>query len=68
MSFEDKLRNLENISETMREDGNSLDDSISSFEKGIKLANELEKELNNFEKRIQILVNNGTEDHLEDFK
>ncbi len=64
MSFEEKLRKLENISETMREDGHSLDDSIKSFEDGIKLANELEKELNNFEKRIQILVN----DQLEDFE
>ncbi|OQY40347.1 MAG: exodeoxyribonuclease VII small subunit [Spirochaetaceae bacterium 4572_7] len=65
MTFEDKLKKLEDISESMRGEKLSLENSIESFEIGIKLANELEKELENYEKKVQILVNG---DQLEDFK
>lgn len=68
MEFEDKLKKLENISENMRREDISLDQSISSFEEGMKIAKELEKELNGFEKRIQILISDSEGDHLEDFK
>lgn len=68
MKFEEKLRKLESISEKMREDNISLDDSIKSFEEGIKIATELEKELESFEKRVQILISDEKGDHLEDFK
>ncbi len=68
MSFEEKLTKLEEISELMRKENLSLDDSINSFEEGMKIANELEKELNNYEKRVEILVNNPEGDQLEDFK
>lgn len=68
MKFEEKLKKLESISEKMREDNISLDDSIKSFEEGIKIATELEKELESFEKRIQILISDDNGDHLEDFK
>ncbi len=68
MDFEKKLEKLENISELMREDTLNLDQSIKSFEDGMKLAEELEKELSQFEKRVQILTEKNGEDHLEDFK
>lgn len=68
MDFEKKLEKLEQISELMREDTLDLDQSIKSFEDGIKLAEELEKELNQFEKRVQILTEKNGEDHLEDFE
>ncbi len=68
MNFEEKLLKLEEISEKMREDNHSLDESINSFESGMKLAKELEKELENYEKRVEILVSKDGEDHLEDFK
>lgn len=65
MDFEKKLAKLEEISKKMRNDELSLDDSIKSFEEGMVLANELEKELNSFEKRVQILTDDN---QLEEFK
>ncbi len=68
MNFEEKLIKLEEISAKMREDNNSLDESINSFESGMKLAKELEKELSSYEKRVEILISKNGEDHLEEFK
>lgn len=68
MSFEERLKKLESISEEMRNDNISLEKSITSFENGIKLAEELEKELEGFEKRVEILITKGDENHLEEFK
>ncbi len=68
MNFEEKLLKLEKISEKMREDDHSLDESINSFEDGMKLAKELEKELENYEKRVEILISKNGEDHFEEFK
>lgn len=67
MSFEDKLKKLENITEKMREDI-PLEDSIEFFESGMKLAKELEDKLNSFEKRVEILIQDDNGDHIEDFK
>lgn len=67
MSFEDKLKKLENITEKMREDI-PLEDSIEFFESGMKLAKELEDKLNSFEKRVDILIQDDNGDHIEDFK
>lgn len=67
MSFEDKLKKLEGITEKMREDI-PLEESIENFEKGMKLAKELEKKLNSFEKRVEILIEDENGDHLEEFK
>lgn len=68
MDFETKLEKLEKISELMREDTLNLDQSIKSFEDGMKLAGELEEELSKFEKRVQILTDKNGKDYLEDFK
>lgn len=67
MSFEDKLKKLENITEKMRGDI-PLEESIEFFENGMKLAKELEEKLNSFEKRVEILVQDENGDHIEDFK
>lgn len=68
MNFEEKMQKLEQISKAMREDDQGLDKAILSFEEGVKLAKELEKELESYEKRVEILVSDNNGDHLEDFE
>lgn len=68
MKFEEKLNRLEKISQKMREEEISLEDSVKSFEEGMEIAKDLEKELESYEKRVQILLSKDGEDHLEDFK
>jgi exodeoxyribonuclease VII small subunit len=42
----------------MMEDGElSLENSLKSFEEGIKLTRKCQTELNNAEKRVQVLIN-----------
>lgn len=67
MTFEDKLKTLESITEKMRKDI-TLEESIKCFEEGIELAKELEDKLNSFEKRVEILLENENGDYLEEFK
>lgn len=68
MNFEEKLKKLEEISELLQEENQTLEQSINSFEEGMKLSLELEKELNIYEKRVQILLEKDNTDYLEDFK
>ncbi|QEN03243.1 exodeoxyribonuclease VII small subunit [Thiospirochaeta perfilievii] len=68
MKFEEKLNRLEEISKIMREESLGLDESIQSYEEGMKIALELEKELTIFEKRVQILTETPEGDQIEDFK
>ena len=55
-SFERSLAELEKIVEKMEEGGLSLNDSLSLFEKGVKLARFLREELDKAEKKITILL------------
>lgn len=68
MSFEKNLKKLEDIAKKMRDENIELEDSIKMFEDGISISKELEKQLNSFEKRIDIVVEKNGEDHLEEFK
>lgn len=56
-NFEEKLDRLEQISEKIKEQEVSLDDALSLFEEGIKLAKGMEKEIDKIEGKIQILMN-----------
>ena len=56
-SFEDRLNRLENLSEKLREGKIPLEEAVSIFEEGMKLAKELEKELAKIERKVEILVN-----------
>ena len=67
MNFEQKLKSLEKITELMRNEI-PLEESIENFEKGMKIAKELEEQLTSYEKRVEILISNGVQDHFEDFK
>ena len=55
-NFEDRLRQLEEIADKMREGNIPLDEAVSMFEKGILLARGLEKDLAKIERKIEILV------------
>jgi exodeoxyribonuclease VII small subunit len=56
-SFEDRFNRLENLSEKLREGKIPLEEAVSIFEEGMKLAKELEKELAKIERKVEILVN-----------
>ena len=58
-TFEESLKKLEKIVEKL-EDGNvNLDDSIKSFEEGVALVKECQKQLSEAELKIQTLLEDG---------
>jgi exodeoxyribonuclease VII small subunit len=56
-SFEERLARLEKLSEKLRDGKIPLEEAVSIFEEGMKLAKELEKELAKIERKVEILVN-----------
>ena len=58
-TFEESLKKLEKIVEKL-EDGNvNLDDSIKSFEEGVALVKECQKQLSVAQIKIQTLLEDG---------
>lgn len=57
MTFEDKLKKLEELTETVKNPETSLEDALKAFEEGIKTARTLEKEIETIEGKVQILMN-----------
>ncbi len=66
-SFEKKLERLEQISQKMRTQETTLQESLQLFEEGILLSNELEEELKSAEQRVEILTNPPSENKEPDF-
>jgi exodeoxyribonuclease VII small subunit len=58
-NFEERLERLEELGETIRKSGIPLDDALKAFEEGVRLAKNLEKDLERIENRIEILLNEG---------
>jgi len=56
LSFEKALEDLEKIVEKLEKGGLSLSESLSLFEKGVKLARFLREELEKAEKKVSILL------------
>lgn len=56
-SFEERLSRLEELNERITAGDVPLEEAISLFEEGIRLAKTLEKELEKVERRVEILVN-----------
>lgn len=54
--FEDKLKELENLNRKIKSGELPLDETVTCFEKGMKIAVELEKDLNEIERKVEILV------------
>lgn len=59
--FEKRLARLEELSETINNQDLPLEDALGIFEEGIKLAKNLEKDLEKLEGRVRILMNQPEE-------
>lgn len=55
MSFEDALKELEDVADSLESGGLGLDDSIKEFEKGVRLARYCQLKLEEAERKIEIL-------------
>ena len=60
-SFEERLKRLEQLAESIQQAELPLDEAVRTFEEGIKLSRTLEKELSRIERRVEILINNPAE-------
>lgn len=56
-SFEQNLQKLEELTSDIKRSDISLEDALKDFEEGIKLASGMEKQLDEIEGKIQILMN-----------
>ena len=56
-SFEQNLQTLEELTSDIKRSDISLEDALKDFEEGIKLASGMEKQLDEIEGKIQILMN-----------
>ena len=65
INIEKVLNELESIVNKMEEDNLNLEDSLSSYEKGILLVKTAQENLKKIEQRVQILSKNN---ELEDFE
>jgi exodeoxyribonuclease VII small subunit len=63
-AFDEILEELESIVESMDDGSLKLEETIESYEKGIKLIKQAQASLKNFEKKVQIL---NSKNELEDF-
>lgn len=66
IGFEKRLERLEEISTIMEDDDTPIDKSMTLFQEGIKIASELQKELDKMERRIEILMNSPNEESTDD--
>lgn len=56
-TFEENLAKLEKLTSDIKRSDISLEDALKDFEEGIKLASGMEKQLDEIEGKIQILMN-----------
>ena len=68
MSFENAMQELEEITGKLEKGNLSLDESVASFEEGMKLAKKCNNILEDAEKKIKILVQKDENIEAEDFK
>ncbi len=61
-SFEESMKELEQIAKELESDDLSLDESIKKFEKGMSLSKQCKETLDNAEKKITILINDEEKD------
>lgn len=56
-TFEENLAKLEELTNDIKRSDISLEDALKDFEEGIKLAGGMEKQLDEIEGKVQILMN-----------
>ena len=67
IDFEQQLENLEALVESLESGGLSLEDSLTSFEQGIKLARDCQQALKQAEQKVALLLEDDGELVIEDF-
>ena len=65
-NFESSLKKLEKIVAKLEEGNIDLDDSIKSFEEGVTLVKECQKQLSEAELKVEKLLDSGDSELLED--
>ena len=65
MDFENQIAELENIVRQLESGSVSLDESLALFEKGVKLTKSCQKMLDEAEKKVSVLVSDGSGDMVE---
>lgn len=68
VDFEKSIEELEEIVLKLEKGDLNLDESVAEFEKGMKISKECNKILENAEKRITILLQNGENLDEENFE
>lgn len=61
VDFEKQLSNLEALVESLESGDLSLEDSLKSFEQGIKVARECQTALKQAEQKVELLMREGDE-------
>ena len=59
--FEEALDKLEDIVKKMEGGNMTLDESLKAFEEGIKLVRVCTKKLDEAQRRVELLLNNGSD-------
>jgi len=67
MSFENKMKRLEEIVTQIERSDVELEDSIKLFEEGVELSKDCQGLLDNAEKKVKTLVTNGATTETKDF-
>jgi len=67
MQLEKSLKELEKLVDKMEQGDLSLEKSLDYFEKGIKLTRQCQQALQQAEQRVQILLKEAGQEHLEEF-
>ena len=67
MNFETAIKSLEQIVQELEKGDLNLDESVKKFEQGMELSKKCTKILNDAEKKITILINDGDETREENF-
>jgi exodeoxyribonuclease VII small subunit len=55
--FEQRLARLEEIAQGLKDEDKDITQALKEFEEGISLAKSLEKEIDQMERRVEILLN-----------
>lgn len=66
INFEDAMKELEEIANKLEKNDLDLDKSVEIFEEGMKLSKKCSEILENAEKRITILLNDGKDNLTEE--
>ena len=65
IDFESSLKELESIVKKLEDENINLEDSVKSFEAGINLVKECQKQLEDAELKVKKLLDDGTSQELD---